>query len=149
MAYHVRRQLRDAVVDAVTNLATTAHRVFTDRIDPLTSGDLPCLEVSTPTEDSVDTTIHAPTVVERSVTVEITAIVRGSSLADSLDAIAAEVETALSGSVSVGGIPVPLTYDGADLDLSNGLEQKVGRLTMRYRAILYSLASTPDALAQA
>ncbi len=47
---HVRKQIRDAIVTAVTGLTTTGSNVFRSRIYPLESGKLPGLCVYTKSE---------------------------------------------------------------------------------------------------
>ena len=57
---HVRKQIRDAVVTALTGLSTTGSRVYKSRIYPLETGKLPGLAIYTKSEEIQNNTIGAP-----------------------------------------------------------------------------------------
>ncbi len=146
---HARQQLRDAVVTAVTGLATTGTSVFTGRVYPMQESELPALVVNTIAESAEPQTLDFDTVVLRTVTVEIRGHARATAdLADVLDGIAEEVETALAGMVTVGGTSVALEYAGAQIDFSGDVDQPVGWVAMRWTAQLYTLSSAPGTLVQ-
>lgn len=146
---HARQQLRDAVGTAVSGLTTTGANVYTGRVYPLQSDELPCLWVNTVAEDAEAQTIDFDAVLLRTVTVEIRGQARAvSDIADVLDNIAEEVETALAGTVSVGGKSVALEYAGAQIDFSGDIDQPVGTVAMRWTAQLFTLASAPGTLVQ-
>jgi hypothetical protein len=143
---HARRQLRDAVV-----AAGTGARVYTGRVYPLAEAELPSLVVNTVSEEAEPVSLDLDTaIVQRQVEIEVVATVRATAaLADALDAVAEDVETALAGSVTVGSIAVPLAYAGCDIEFSGEADQPIGRASLRYTATLYTLANAPGTLVQA
>jgi hypothetical protein len=145
--YHVRKQLRDAVTTRVTGLTTTGSRVSGYRVNPLEISALPALAVWTPSENASQATVHSPGITDRTVEVEVDAIVAGTGdQDDALDAIAAEVETALLGSaLSVGGKSVQLLYTGCEISQESG-EKTVGVISMKFSAELFNAAGAPTTL---
>lgn len=144
---HVRQQLRDAIVTALTGLATTGARVYTARVYPAQDSELPHLEINTVDEQADQIGLHAPGITERQVSIEITARARGiSGLANTLDDISAEVETVLSGAITVSGELVPLAYQGASIQFSGDADQPIGSAALRYQATLYTASNAPGTL---
>lgn len=95
MANHIRKQVRDAVVAALTGLDTTGANVFTARVAPLEAGELPGWLVRLRDEagdwDAVGTIARAGQLV-----IEGRAQ-GGDGLEDTLDRMALEAETAIYG----------------------------------------------------
>lgn len=144
---HVRQQLREAIVAAVTGLASTGARVYSALTYPALQSDLPHLEVNTVEEQAESVSLHGPGLIERTVVIEITArAIATSGLATMVDDVAAEVETALGGSVMVSGKEVPLSYQGASIQFSSEADQPVGVATLRYQATLYTASNAPGTL---
>lgn len=147
---HVRQSLRSAVVTAVTGLTTTGSRVYTAKVYPAQSTEMPCLQVNTTLEEAVPQDINLPGIVERRVTVEVVGMARDTAtLADTLDTIAGEVETALGSGVSVSGTTIELAYQGADIIFSGELDQPVGTVSLRFAATLYTTSNAPGTLVMA
>jgi hypothetical protein len=147
MANHVRRQLRDAVTTAVTNLATTGARVFGRRVYALDQvNELPCLEVYSTEEEAGLVTVHAPATVERVVEIHVVGhAAANTDLDDTLDLIAKEVETALANGVVISSKTVALIYRGAAIEFEAG-ERPIGSIDLRFNASLYNTATAPDIL---
>ncbi len=144
---HVRQQLRDAIVTAVTGLATTGARVYTARVYPAQDSELPHLEVNTVDEDAELVSVHPQGTLERRLTIEITARARATSgLANTLDDITEQVETALGGAITVSSKSVPLSYQGASIQFSGEADQPIGIAVLRYQATLYTAANAPGTL---
>lgn len=142
---HARQQLRDAVVTAVTGLALTGSRVYTARVYPAQDSELPHLEVNTVDESASDVLLDGS--IERQVTLEITARARATAaLANTLDAIAEQVETTLGASINVNGKDVDLAYTGASIQFSGDADQPIGTASLTYRATLYTAANAPGTL---
>ncbi len=147
---HIRQTLRSAVVTAVTGLTTTGSRVYTARVYPAQSAELPCLVVNTISEDAVPQDIGLPGIVERRVSVEVLGMARDTStMAATLDVIAEEVETALGAGVSIGGKTVELAYEGASIQFSGEVDQPVGTISMRFSTTLYTTSNAPGTLVMA
>lgn len=142
MADHVRRQLREAVATAVTGLATTGARVFQSRVYPVQSAEMPGLLVYTTGEEVTDQSVGM--LIGRVVQVLIEGQAKAAAdLDDVLDQISKEVEIALSSTVTVGGKPVLLNYEGCDISLDEA-SKPTGVLAMRFNALIYTQRSTPD-----
>jgi hypothetical protein len=71
-----------------------------------------------------------------------------SALANTLDTISEEVETALGGGVLLGSVPIALDYVGADVQFSGELDQPIGTVAMRFTALVYTLSNAPGTLVQ-
>ena len=102
---HLRKQIRDNVVTAVTSLSTTGARVSASRAYPLTSANLPGLCVYVKEEEVSTETIEPPRTQLRTATLVIEGYAAAtSSLDNTLEAISLEVEEALVASVTRGGL---------------------------------------------
>lgn len=147
MADHVRKQLRDAVVTALTGLATTGANAFGARVYPLQDAELPALRIFTNAEQANAETIHLPTLVGRVLELVVEGVAKATAdLDDTLDAIAKEVETALAPGVVVGSKTIALVYGGCDIELSGEGEKATGSISMRFEAKLINTVNTPDIL---
>ena len=129
---HVRKQIRDAVVTAVTGLTTTGANVFATRIRPISDSQLPCLLVYT-TNEAIDLeggTLDAP---ERLLSVRISGVIEATeSLDDTMDIIAAEVEVALGADITMGGLAVGADLLDTTMDLDGEAEKQVGTINLNY-----------------
>jgi hypothetical protein len=140
---HVRQQLRQAVADRVTNLATTGTRVFQSRVYPLQAADLPGICVFVPAEEADEATIHGMSHRLPEVVVAGYASATG-TLEDTLDLIAEEVEVALSTPVAVGAKQLQLVYAGYESELAEG-DKPHGVGSTRWRAELFTNRGAPEA----
>lgn len=94
MPDHIRTQVRAAAVSDLTGLATTGANVFTDRVAPLTSAEMPGLLVMLRAETSqFDTMSPGPTMARDGRLVVEGRAQGGDGLEALLDQIAVEVET--------------------------------------------------------
>lgn len=147
MAYHVRRQLREAVAAAITGLATTGARVYQSRVYPLQASELPCLLVYVTTESVDAITVDTPETLERDVELQIEGVARAAAdLDDTLDDIAKEVEIALSATITVAGKPILLAYTGCQIEMEADTDAPRGSVTMTFRTLLHNEANAPDVL---
>lgn len=145
MANHVRKQLRDAVVSALTGLATTGTNVFGSRVRPLEDSAIPGLLVFLTDEDSQDVTVSDPVLQERLQEVRVEGYAKAdTALDDTLDQIAKEVEVALSATLTIGGKKILLGYDGCSAELDEKGEEPTGSITLRFKAQVYTAAGIPD-----
>ena len=144
MAFHVRRQIREALVAAVTGLPTTGSRVFASRIYPLEAADLPCLTVLTLSEASTIISMSPSVMLERRVTFEVSAHAQGlSGVDDALDQMCKEVEVALA-SPALAGLSNAVALTATEFALDGSAEQPVGRAAMRYEVTYYTAENAPD-----
>jgi hypothetical protein len=130
---HVRKQIRDALVTAVTGLTTTGANVFRSRIYPLEKTKLPCLCIFTKSETTEFDTLTMSRSVSRNLEVMVEAYVKETADYDNtLDTIAVEVEEALSADVTLGGLCKDMQVVAFEADFSGDGEQPVavGRFTV-------------------
>lgn len=135
---HVRKQIRDAVVTALTGLATTGSNVYRSRIYPLESSKLPGLCIFTLSESVVFDTMTLSRSIQRELEVAVEAYVKGTSNYDNtLDQIAVEVEEAIASDVTLGGLAKDAQVTAFEAQFSGDGEQPVaiGRfsLLVQYR----------------
>ena len=147
---HVRQQVRAAAVARRTGLATTGSRVDSAPVYPLDLAAGPRLGVSVADETAESLTMGAQPTVQRTVTLTVEGhAVATAGVANVLDAVAAEVETALGGLLTVGSVEVPLMYTGASIEFSTDLDRPVGRVSLSFTADLFTVANQPEVLTQA
>ena len=146
---HIRTQVRDAVVAALTGLPTTGPRVFVMRTYPLDHERLPALLIYVLDEQSMPAEMGDAREIERQMSVTIEAIADGKGFDEELDKIAVEVEKALTLSAGLGGILKAFYLQSSSLDLATGRdrgEKRAGTLTLRYLAVAYSPEDDPEVM---
>lgn len=130
---HLRKQIRDAVVTALTGLATTSTRVYKTRIYPLETGKLPGLCIYTRSEEISNETINPPRTQLRTLEVVVESyVMANSNIDDSLDAISLEVEEAIYSHQTLSGLAKGIDITSFEADYSGEGEKivGVGRLTL-------------------
>jgi len=135
---HVRKQIRDAIVTALTGLTTTGSNVFRSRIYPLEQTKLPGICIFTRSEAVEFDTLTMARSINRVLDVQVEAYVSATANYDNtLDQIAVEVEEALSADVTFGGLAKDTQVTAFEADFSGDGEQPVavGRftVTVQYR----------------
>lgn len=121
---HVRQQIVEAVVSALTGLSTTGANVFPQRRYPTGDGQWPCLlvyrgrEVSTPDEIG-----RPPREMAHGFEVLVEIVAAGAAADDTIDDACVEIEKAVAADVTLGGLardafvsgfePAPLLADQA------------------------------------
>ena len=131
---HARQTIREAAASLLNGLTTTSTRVFQSRMVPQDS--LPCLLVTTNDEEIVPGTIG--NLVERQLELVITGVAKATgNVDDTLDTIAAEVETAMAS----------FTYRNEltrlEVDFDEALEKPAGRIALTYRVTYLTAAGAP------
>lgn len=147
MADHLRRQIREAAAAAITGLATTGSRVFQSRVYPLQDSELPALLVTTNDEAVVTETSPRPRTQLRELELEISGMAKATAnLDDTLDAIAKEVEVALSASDQawLAGKAKWADLTAISVELSGSSEKPTGTIRLAYRVTYMSLETAPD-----
>ena len=130
---HVRQQIRDQIVTALTGLTTTGSNVFRSRIFPLEQTNLPALCIFTKSEATEFDTITLARSVNRVLEVAVEAYVIGTANYDnSLDTIAVEVEEAIAADVTLNNLAKDAQVVAFEADYSGDGEQPVavGRFTI-------------------
>ena len=135
MVDHVRKQIRDAVVTAVTNLTTTDTNVFPSRVYNLQDSEVPGLLVYTNDEASGPQTMSIPRSLERNLEVIIEGVAKSNTdLDDILDTIAKEVETAIAADVTLGGLTKDITLTLIEIGLTGSGQNPLGNARMTFTA---------------
>ena len=137
---HVRKQIRDAIITALTGLSTTGSNVFRSRIYPLESNKIPGLCVFSKSEATTFDTLTRPRSVNRVLEIGVEAYVKATSNYDNtLDTIAVEVEEAIASDVTLGSLAKDTQVTSFEADFSGEGEQPVaiGRFTVEviYRTL--------------
>jgi len=139
---HARQQIRDAVMEAVIDLATTGRNVWASRAFPLADNVLPGLIVFTDSE-FVDEEMGKIAQLQHR---ELTVTIKGrdkltAGLDDHLDDIAAEVEAAMF-AANLGRV-YALDLISTEMSLAEGLEMPVGEISLTYRVQYITAEGAP------
>lgn len=143
MTDHVRTQIRNAAVAALTGLPTAGSRVFARRLSALREPDLPCLLVNTDGERIEAITVHSPSMLERSMRLAVRGVAMDDDrLDDTLDTLAADVETAL-GDTTLGGLAKSVLLDTVEIEAGDELQYPAGVISLNYNIIYMTSATAP------
>ena len=143
---HVRKQIRDLAITAVTSLTTTGANVFSDRAAPIPQDKLPAVRVfiARETGQQADGAMGADPTMHRVALMTVIGYANGSGLDDTLDLIASEVEVAIDGAGDYGGLTVGnATYAGTEVDIAEG-ESSIGSIAMTWEVQYRTAESNPD-----
>lgn len=141
---HIRQQIRNAIAAAVTGLATTGSSVYTSRVHPLETTDLPALRIYTIRDQAERLTQGNPVRVQRAIQVIIEAVVAVTdALEDELDAIGVEVEIVLADN-RLGGLVKDLFLVEATKALTGEGERQAGLLRMEFLADAHIAENDPE-----
>lgn len=145
---HARQAIREAAAALVTGLSTTGSRVHQSRLPYVTLDDsgLPALLVTTEDEQVTQATVHGR--LERRLTLTVSGLAKtAANLDDTLDSIAAEVETALGAAPTLSGKCTFHGLIGIRVGLDDSLEKPVGRIDMSFEVLYFTNAGAPGTLA--
>jgi hypothetical protein len=148
MANHMRQQVREAVATALTGLATTSTRVYENRLNPLQAANLPCLVVTT---DSEQIEYGAFGGLSRRQHRNLRLVVKGiakasASVDDTLDTICKEVEVAIAAGGTFGGkLGGGLQLESTQIELDGDGDKTVGVATMEFSGTYLTMEGVPDA----
>lgn len=147
---HIRRQVREALRDALANLATTGSRVFTSHPFPLEGPDeVPGLVVVVPGEELGVSAMRgrdADVKLDRTIQVVVVGYAEGPKVEDTIDAIGDEVETRIAETFPIGGAQAPIQQillAGADIQIDGGAKVRSGEIRMRFEVLTRTLRSDP------
>ena len=134
MPDHARKQIRDAVVTAVTGLTTTGANVYPTRMHRVTASMLPCLLVYTLEEESEPDNISRPRGLDRESDIAIEAVAEDNdTLDDTLDTMSKEVEAVLGNNL-LGGLVKDLFLAATEVVLNDAAaNKKLGAVRMTWR----------------
>lgn len=145
MADHLRQQIRDAAVTALTGLTTTGSNVFATRFYPQETSNLPCLLVYTLSEESAPESTGATGTMARSLLLAIDGVARAvASLDETLDDIAKEVEVALMADVTLGGLAKDAFIEATEIEVDAIGDKPVGVIKMEFNVMYLAVKNAPD-----
>lgn len=147
MADHVRKQIRDAVVDALTGLTTTGSNVFVRPAWTRTASQLPAIEVETPV-DQVDTDLSymgsSGASYYRRLVVRLHVIGKGATVQDTLDQVAKEIEVALYADQTLGGLAKSIAGLEVEQELTDEQDKPTGRQVVDVTYLYTVRGGAPD-----
>lgn len=140
---HARTQIRDAVVAALTGLATTGPRVHASRMRPQDGASLPCLLVHANDTEQVEAA-DVDTEQQRDLPIVVRGFAKAvADLDDTLDQIALEVETALALDPRLGGLCASSFLRSVDVDYDDTTNAPVGEIALTYQFTYHVHAGSP------
>lgn len=130
---HVRQQIRDAVATRLTGLPTTGNAVYKMRKYALDDAKLPALCVYTGDETSALLTIGLRTL-RRVNNIVVEGYCKGpsTSVYDSIDIIAMEVEEAIGSDFTLGGLAKSMVLVGTEVDVNVQGETSIASVKLVY-----------------
>ncbi len=127
---HRRQEIRQAVVAVLTGLVTTQGRVYSGRVYPSGTANLPGLNITTPIDRKSPTFSANRKAQVRELTVQIDARVKpadgGPSPQDQMDTIEFEVQAALMADATLGGLALRGAPGDSTFTLSGKAERPAG-----------------------
>lgn len=128
---HLRQQIRENIETVLTGLTTTGSNVFSGRVYPMASSNLPGLVIYTRDESCNYTSIGPQRTIERELTLTVEAYVAATSnIDDSIDTITAEIEVALYADRTRGALADDTRITGFNVDFNADGELPVARCTL-------------------
>lgn len=145
MSNHLRKQIRDAVATQLTGMSLTGSNVFKNRTQPVTDTNLPCLIIATEADEAESASLSYPRLTIRRLTLSIRALAKATSAVDdALDAICLNVEKALAGNMTLGGLAKDLQISATNIALNSESETNYGEATMLWQATYYIQETAPE-----
>lgn len=145
---HAREQIRDAVLQAVTGLATTGARAFASRVHPMNDNEMPCILVFTREEAAERLTQSKPRRQMRRLTVMVEGYAKlKTSYDDKLDTIATEVEKAIYNNTSLQSLVRDIFLINTAITLTGDAEKPVAVISMSFSAEYSTLENNPEIFA--
>ena len=128
---HVRQQIRDAVATTLTSaVSLVSSRVYTTRVHPLNEANLPAISVYTGSESSERYNVD----INRTLSLEIDIYVRETgSFDDDVDAIAVQVEEAMAGDFTIGGLVKSSVLISTAIQFDGEADQILGVAKLTYQ----------------
>ncbi len=140
---HLRAQIREAIVAALTGLPITADQVFEGRTRALPADHLPTLLVYARSEQSDCDAMGG--ILHRDLRIRIEGRVVMAAVPDgTLDQIATEVEPTMVADPSLGGLVQEITLVATTINTQSPGESHAGEIAFDYRVRYRSRESAPD-----
>lgn len=150
---HARASIRAAIANAVTGLTTTGANVFVNPMYLISTAELPALRVFVARDQEVVNGDQAQMgdLTWRQLAVEVQAVARTSAsdttIADVLDDICAEVETAIMTNATIAGLVVDVQLASTTIETDDEAEQPTGTATMLWAVTYRTDGTAPTTVA--
>lgn len=142
---HVRKQIRDTLATLLTGLATTGANVFKSRNIELQDQELPGLIISTG-EEQIDALGSFQNLnLQRNLTVRVVGKAKVAiNVDDTLDQIAAEVETKIQTNVRLNNLCTDLILTAVNVPINEDTEAQIGEIELIYQTTYLTQAGAPE-----
>jgi len=143
---HLRKTIRDAVTSRVTGLTTTSTRVYKSRNLPLTTAELPalCVYARGDRPDYDVPSAMGPPKIARTIELHVQGYVKdsdASTIEDTLDGIAEEVETAMYTSAFTGVMALQL--GDQTIEVEDAGDESLGTIDMVFNVTYRAAEGAP------
>lgn len=142
---HARQLIRDAVI-AKLGIVPGITTIRTRNARPKAQGDLPLLEIGTPSETSSNEAISGDTLTRTAtLTLEIYTLATNVS-DDTLDAFAESIETILDDEINVAGVDLRLELVNTTIEHETESSQEAALITLSYSVLYDTSVDDPAAI---
>lgn len=143
---HVRTQIRDAVVSALTGLSQTGDNVFSSHKFPMSKKNLPGICVYTGDESSEVISITATgTKLQRILEISAEVYIKEvTNIDEEVDDISVEIEKAIDSDGTLSGLTKSIFPSEFGLELDKEAEKPVAVATLRFNAVYEIIKSNPE-----
>ena len=142
---HVRQQIRERAATTLGALTTTGSRVYQSRIYPLGSNNLPGLLIYTKSEDSQPETMGTTRTLLRNLSLVVEGYVKQvSNFDDKVDLICSEVETAMSGDITLNNLAKNSYLESTEINYNDEGDQPLGTCVLTYMVEYMTAEDDPD-----
>lgn len=141
---HVRRQIRDAVIAELSDLADQGYLVTGRRVSSLEPDELPAILVSVGIEEeSAPVTMGNPPVLERTASLQVAGLAKEDEpyIDDLLETIAEEIETAVT--QTHGGLCKSTILTSTTKEYDALGETAVAGISLTFSTIYHTAANAP------
>lgn len=139
---HLRKQIRDNVVTALTGLTTTGTNVFQSRVYSNENAKLPLLNIYTLNETAERITMGENPKYQRNLELVVEGYAKATSnLDNTLDTIGLEVEEALAADLTRGGLAKDTLLQSVEIEMLGDGEQPIGMIRLILEIIYVATAA--------
>lgn len=144
---HARKQIRDAITARLTGLATSGTRVHASRVFPLQDGFSPTILIYTLEEQSQVSSMGRPQTLRRQTTVAVDCAAQAKAgVDDTLDQMAAEIETAIGGDETLDGLVLDITLLRTSVGLTAEGKTPSGRMRLDFAVTYETKSNAPETI---
>lgn len=144
MTAHVRQQIQERFVTNCTDLTTTAGRVFKSRVYDITQTEVPGLCIYANSETSSRATMQTTDSLERTLDVLVEGYVQQTlEMDDTMDTIAAEVETAIAADPTCNGLAKDTVLTSTEMTMTGEGDLPGGMVRLTWTVLYFTKTTAP------